>query len=78
MGLCLGLVSMEMLRVGVASGFPQKSSFCVVDGVEYVGYVYVCGGGCVCTHLRICMCGMCSCVGWSCVCLCVDGYLHIL
>lgn len=64
---------MEMLRVGVASGFPRKkSSFCVVDGVEYVGYV------CVYTSAYLCVCGVCSHVGWGCVCLCVDEYLHIL
>lgn len=59
MGLCLGPVSMEMLRVGVAFGFPQeKSSFCVVDGVEYVGYVYV-YVGVVCVYVCVSVCVVC-------------------
>lgn len=60
-GLCIGPDSVEMLRVGLASGFPQReSSFCVVWGVEYVGDGCQCVRGCVCAHLRVCV--VCVCV----------------
>lgn len=62
MGLCIGPDSVEMLRVGLASGFPQKEpSFCVVWGVEYVGDVCLCVRGCVCARLQV----------WA-VCVCVS------
>lgn len=49
-GLCLGPVSVEMLGVGVASGFPQgKAWFCVVYGLECVRGC-LCG---VCIHLPV-------------------------
>lgn len=68
MGLCLGSVSMEMLRVGVASGFPQKKcSFCVTYGVKCVGYVNV-YMGVVCVHICVCV--------WD-VYMCVCGYVFV-
>lgn len=66
MGLCLDSVSMEMLRVGVASGFPQKKcSFCVTYGVKCVGYVNVYGGY---VYTSVSVCGMCV---YVCVWLCI-------